>query len=142
MLFVYGTLRDRELLSAVLGRPAMGLAAAAPGYAAVHYPGRVYPALVRRPGAAAPGLVLTDLTPFEMDLLDAFEGDEYRRAIIPVIIDEELHEAAAYLPTIAVSEQPDWSLGAWQEEHKGRVLAGERATAEELRMKLIAIRPN
>jgi gamma-glutamylcyclotransferase (GGCT)/AIG2-like uncharacterized protein YtfP len=142
MLFVYGTLRDPQLLSALLGRPASGLAAAAPGYAAVHYPGRVYPALVRRPGAAAPGLVLTDLTPFEMDLLDAFEGDEYRRAIIPVIIDEELHEAGVYLPTVAVGDQPDWSLSDWQEEHKGRVLAGERATAEELRMKLIAIRPN
>jgi len=142
MLFVYGTLRDPQLLSAVLGRPATGLSAAAPGYAAVHYPGRIYPALVRRPGSAAAGLVLTDLTPFELDLLDAFEGDEYRRGVIPVIVDEELHEAFAYLPVIAVGEQPDWSLSDWQEEHKGRVLAGERATAEELRMKLIAIRPN
>ena len=53
MLFVYGTLRDPQLLSAVLGRPATGLNAAAPGYAAVHYPGRIYPALVRRPGSAA-----------------------------------------------------------------------------------------
>jgi len=142
MLFVYGTLRDPQLLSAVLGRPATGLNAAAPGYAAVHYPGRIYPALVRRPGSAAAGLVLTDLTPFELDLLDAFEGDEYRRGVIPVIVDEELHEAFAYLPVVAVGEQPDWSLSDWQEEHKGRVLAGERATAEELRMKLIAIRPN
>ena len=55
---------------------------------------------------------------------------------------QQLHEAFAYLPVIAVGEQPDWSLSDWQEEHKGRVLAGERATAEELRMKLIAIRPN
>jgi gamma-glutamylcyclotransferase (GGCT)/AIG2-like uncharacterized protein YtfP len=142
MLFVYGTLRDPELLSAVLGRPASGLTAAAPGFAAVHYPGRIYPALLRRPGAVTAGLVLTDLTAFELDLLDAFEGDEYRRSIVPVIVDEALHEAFAYLPTVAVKDQPEWSFAHWQMEHKARVLAGETATAEQLRTKLIAIRPN
>lgn len=146
LLFVYGTLRDPELLSGVLGRPLKAgamLTAAAPGFAAVHYPGRIYPALVRQPGAAAPGLVLTDLTPFERDLLDAFEGDEYRREIIPVVLGEELHETFAYLPAIAIpADAPKWSLADWQAEHKPRVLGSERATAEELRLKLIAIRPN
>jgi gamma-glutamylcyclotransferase (GGCT)/AIG2-like uncharacterized protein YtfP len=146
LLFVYGTLRDPELLSAVLGRPlaaAAMLAAAAPGHATVHYPGRIYPALVRRPGHGAAGLVLTDLTPFELDLLDAFEGSEYRRGIIPVIIGEELHEVFAYLPVAPIAaDAPAWTLRDWQEDHKGRVLAGERATAQELRAKLIAIRPN
>ena len=142
MLFVYGTLRDPELLGAVLGRPAIGLAAAAPGVAVVHYPGRIYPALVRRPGAAAAGLVLTDLTAFELDLLDAFEGDEYRREIVPVMVGEELHEAFVYLPAAPIKNQPEWSLDAWQEEHKARVLGSEKATADELRLKLIAIRPH
>lgn len=142
MLFVYGTLRDPELLGGVLGRTAFGLAATAPGFAAVHYPGRIYPALVRRPGAAAPGLALSDLTRFELDLLDAFEGAEYRREIVPVMIDEELHEAFAYLPAIVVRDQPDWTLDAWQRQHKARVLGAERASAEELRAKLIAIRPH
>jgi gamma-glutamylcyclotransferase (GGCT)/AIG2-like uncharacterized protein YtfP len=142
MLFVYGTLRDPQLLSAVLGRPAVGLAAAAPGFAAVHYPDRLYPALVRRPGAAAAGLLLSDLTPFEIDLLDAFEGEEYRRSILAVIVDEELHEAFAYLPARPVQDQPDWSFAHWQAEHKPRVLVGETASAEALRRKLIAIRPH
>jgi gamma-glutamylcyclotransferase (GGCT)/AIG2-like uncharacterized protein YtfP len=143
-LFVYGTLRDPDLLSGVLGRSTMtAVAATAPGFAAVHYPGRIYPALARRPGAAAPGLVLLDLTPFEQDLLDAFEGTEYRRAIIPVMIDEELHEAFAYLPAISIpADAAPWVLSDWQIQHKPRVLQGERATAEDLRVKLIAIRPN
>lgn len=143
MLFVYGTLRDPELLAAVLGRPATGLNAAAPGFAVVRYPGRVYPALVRRPGGVAVGAVLTDLSAFEMDLLDAFEGGEYRREFLAVVIHEELHEAFAYLPVIAIpADAPAWTLREWQDEHKARVLAGERATAEELRAKLIAIRPH
>lgn len=143
LLFVYGTLRDPDLLSGVLGRPATGLKAAAPGFAVLHYPGRIYPALLRRPGAAAAGLVLNDLSPFELDLLDAFEGDEYRREIIPVMIGEELHEAFAYLPATPIpADSPGWTLERWQGDHKARVLAGEAATAAELRMKLIAIRPH
>ncbi|HVY51925.1 MAG TPA: gamma-glutamylcyclotransferase family protein [Devosia sp.] len=145
-MFVYGTLRDPDLLSGVLARPLRGeamLPAVAPGFAAVHYPGRIYPALVRKPGGAAAGLVLTDLTAFERDLLDAFEGEEYRPAPIPVMIGEELHEAAAYLPTVAVgAEAPPWELEAWQRLHKPRVLGAETAGAAEIRLKLIAIRPN
>jgi gamma-glutamylcyclotransferase (GGCT)/AIG2-like uncharacterized protein YtfP len=146
LLFVYGTLRDPDLLAGVLNRPLRGdamLAATAPGFAAVHYPKRTYPALVRRPGVAAPGLVLTDLTRFEHDLLDAFEGPEYRRALIPTMIGEELHEAFAYLPTIEVAADGlPWSLEAWQMNHKPRVLVSERAGAEEIRLKLIAVRPH
>jgi gamma-glutamylcyclotransferase (GGCT)/AIG2-like uncharacterized protein YtfP len=146
LLFVYGTLRDPDLLAGVLARPLRAdamLAATAPGFRTVHYPNRIYPALVRAPGAAAEGLVLTDLTPFEADLLDAFEGAEYRRQVLPVMIGEELHEAFAYLPAIAVPpDAPPWTLEAWQTDHKRRVLVSERAGADEIRMKLIAIRPH
>lgn len=146
LLFVYGTLRDPDLLSGVLGRPLRErqmLPAAAPGFVAVHYPRRIYPALVRRPGGAAPGLVLTDLTPFERDLLDAFEGDEYRPTRIPVMVDVELHEAFAYLPAIEVpADARPWTLETWQVQHKPRVLRSERADADEIRQKLIAIRPH
>jgi gamma-glutamylcyclotransferase (GGCT)/AIG2-like uncharacterized protein YtfP len=145
-LFVYGTLRDPDILSGVLARPLNGgamLAATAPGFRPVHYPGRIYPALQRAPGEAAPGLLLTDLTAFEMDLIDAFEGDEYRREIIPTIIDEELHEAWAYLPAISIPDGAEiWTLEAWQAAHKPKVLAAERDNAAQLRQKLIAIRPN
>ncbi|MGN6156470.1 MAG: gamma-glutamylcyclotransferase family protein [Devosia sp.] len=146
LLFVYGTLRDPDLLAAVLGRPLRGghlIPATAPGFVALSYPGRIYPALVRRPGGAAPGLVLTDLTPFERDLLDAFEGGEYRPSLIPVMIEAELHEAFAYLPAIAVpaNAQP-WTLEGWQAIHKHRVLRAEQAGADEIRSRLIAVRPN
>ena len=145
-LFVYGTLRDPDLLSAVLGRklrPAGQHVARAPGFRAVYYPGRIYPALIRVPGAAAEGLLLIDLTPFERDLLDAFEGEEYRRAPVATIVEEDLFEAEAYLPAVKVAnEGPDWSLAHWQQQHKPRVLGAEAASAAEIRSKLIAVRPN
>ena len=145
-LFVYGTLRDPDLLSAVLGRklrPAGQHVARAPGFRAVYYPGRIYPALIRAPGAAAEGLLLIDLNPFEHDLLDAFEGEEYHRAAVATMVEEELFEAEAYLPTIRVANQgEDWSLARWQQQHKPHVLGAEAASAAEIRTKLIAVRPN
>ncbi len=145
-LFVYGTLRDPDLLGGVLARPLVGEAmrpAAAPGFRAVHYPGRIYPALLRTPGASAPGLVLTDLTTFEHDLLDAFEGAEYRRELIPVMLDAELHEAFAYLPAIAIpADAQGWTLEAWQRNHKPRVLVSDQAGAADIRQRLIAVRPH
>src|SRR5690606_35152445 len=147
-LFVYGTLRDLDLVAAVLGRPlhvSAVHAARAPGWRAVHYPGRSYPALVRAPGAAAEGLLVTGLTPFERDLLDAYEGDEYRRApVATMLVDEpELHEADAYLPALAIpTDAHEWSLSRWQMEHKARALISESTAAARLREWLIAIRPN
>jgi hypothetical protein len=145
-LFVYGTLRDPELLPRVLGRtlpPGTVPAAAAPGFQAVRYPGRAYPALVRMPGTAAPGLLLLALSAFERDLLDAYEGEEYRRTAIPVMVEGELHEADAYLPAVTVpaSGEP-WSLKRWQTEHKPGAILEEIAAADAIRAQLTATRPN
>jgi len=145
-LFVYGTLSDPDLLAAVLGRRvgrASMLAATAPGFRAVHLPQRVYPALVRAPGGQAAGLLILHLTGFERDVLDAFEGEEYRRGLVPVIFDSELHEADAYMPVIAVAaDAPAWSLAHWQANHRARVLVEEAAAAADIRARLIAVRPN
>ncbi len=147
-LFVYGTLRDPDLLAGVLGRRLGSDAvhsARAPGFRVVAYPGRIYPALVRAPGAAADGLLLTGLTPFERDLLDAYEGEEYRRDTIATILadEPELHEAETYMPAITVaSGSAGWQLADWQRHHKQRILDAETATAQDLRRRLLAIRPN
>jgi len=147
-LFVYGTLRDPDLFAAVLGRgvPAGRIhPARAPGFRAVAYPSRTYPALLRSPGVAAVGLLVLGLSPFERDLLDAYEGDEYRRSpIAAMLADEpELHEADAYLPAVTIpADAHDWSLSRWQAEHKRRAIVGEAAAAAHLRTRLLAIRPN
>src|SRR3569623_38566 len=52
-LYVYGTLRDPDVLELVLGRVLAGAAATAPGYRAEGMPGRSYPGLRRQPGANA-----------------------------------------------------------------------------------------
>lgn len=139
-LFIYGTLRDADLLCAVLGRAvdARNLApAVAPGFRAVCYPGRNYPALVPHPGGAAAGEIVVALSRLERAILDAFEGEEYRRGIVPVLIEGELHEADGYLPMapIGVGAEP-WSLEVWQQRHKPAALPADAAAAAAIRRRL------
>jgi hypothetical protein len=145
-LFVYGTLGDADLLAAVLGRPPDPrnvAAAVAPGFRLAFYPGRVYPALLRAPGGATGGWLLLALTPFELDVLDAWKGSEYRRTVLPVIVEEELHEADAYLPSAAVAADAEpWSLAAWQANHKPAALLAGAVAGEAIRRRLLAARPN
>ena len=142
LLFAYGTLRDPDLLAGVLGRPlrrdAM-LPAAAPGFAAVHYPERVYPALIAVPDGDAPGLLLHGLTAIELSILDAFEGDEYRRDTIVVQTRSGTVRADVYLPVTAIgTDATPWTLELWTALHKSSVLSGERSTAAALRERLSA----
>jgi gamma-glutamylcyclotransferase (GGCT)/AIG2-like uncharacterized protein YtfP len=141
-LFVYGTLRDPDILDALLGRvlpPHQRIPAHAPGFEAVHYPQRVYPALILAPDGNAPGLVLFDLTPVELAILDAFEGNEYRRDTITVKTPSGSLDADVYLPVITVPpDAAPWTLDAWTRAHKPQVLGGEQRTAAALRERLTA----
>ena len=145
MLFVYGTLQDPDVLAAALGRPAAASilhAARAPGYRAVAYPGRVYPALVPCAGTAATGLLVEGLTPLDMAVLDAFEGDEYRRETMRVEAGGAMVTAQAYLPVVAVdADAPAWSLADWTARHKPAVIGQETGTARALRARLSARMP-
>lgn len=144
MLFAYGTLQDPDVLGAVLGRPvdmSRLRPATAPGYRAVFYPGRVYPALIRAPQATPAGLVVADLSPLDLAVLDAFEGDEYRRETIVVRIGEEQRHMDTYLPAIPIDPALDWSLGTWTALHKPAVIGQETGTALALRQRLSARQP-
>jgi gamma-glutamylcyclotransferase (GGCT)/AIG2-like uncharacterized protein YtfP len=139
-LFVYGTLRDPDVRTLVLGRPiapANALPATAPGHAAVFYPGRTYPALIEAPGGAAPGTLLTGLTADDLAVLDAFEGPEYARRPVEIIVSGTPRTADVYWPAIEiVATAPPWHLGAWTSRHKAAFLAAETRNLAELRQHL------
>lgn len=137
-LFLYGTLRDPDILAAVLGRIVREdelAKATAPGCAAVYFPGQFYPALVRRAGTAAPGLLLSRLTDDDLLALDAFEGDQYRRGEVQLLIAAGPVTAEVYWPAVPVAASaPDWTLERWMSEHKPLVLAHETELARTARL--------
>ncbi len=142
-LFLYGTLRDPDLLAAVIGRAIDWrnvLTAVAPGHTTIYYDNRVYPALVPAPGRTAAGLLILGFSAADLRLIDAFEGTEYRRAILPVIVEDELHEADVYLPTMHLGTAARaWSLENWQQNHKREVLVEDGAIMRTLRTRLAGL---
>lgn len=133
-LFVYGTLRDPDILAAVLTHQwpeAQSAPAKAPGYRVIAYPGRTYPALVTAPQDTATGLLLSGLSAPDLARLDAFEGDEYHRATIAVLSAATPILAFAYLPVIAIAKQSAWSIERWTHHHKTAMLLDLTAMAAQ-----------
>lgn len=118
-LFVYGTLRHEPLLDHLLGRAPSLRPGRLPGWRAAALRGRVYPGLVPAPDRAAPG-ALVEVDDAELEVLDRFEGPQYRR--IDVTASTDSGTVAAWA----------WRL---REEHQGLVLDDdwdlERFVAED-----------
>jgi len=88
-VFAYGTLIEPGRLDAVLGHRHQGerLAARLVGYQRVSVPSYPYPYVVPTPGATVDGVLLMDLSPYEMQALDRYEEVEsgvYRRESVEV----------------------------------------------------------
>ncbi|KAK9824562.1 hypothetical protein WJX72_011320 [[Myrmecia] bisecta] len=98
-VFVYGTLLAHEILHILLKRVPDNKPAVLHGYRRYRIKQRVYPALVkRRPGDSVQGLVLFDLTPQEIEILDEYEDEDYfKDAASPVLEDGNSVDADVYL---------------------------------------------
>lgn len=119
-LFIYGTLLYPPLFALVSGAPLRRAAPAfLPGFAVETSPDGPWPALVKRKGDTARGMVLRGLSPGQMRRLDAYERPfGYERAAI-TLQDEDGDdlEATAWLPSAGQSASGrDWSLSAWVRE--------------------------
>jgi len=119
-LFAYGTLRDPEVLTAVLGRlPEMGPPGRLPGHVALTVVGQCYPVLVPRAGTATPGTLISGLSSADWQLLDGYEGPGYRRQSVRVAADGGTVTAQAYFPLRGLKAGPiRWDLDDWTRRHK------------------------
>ena len=156
-LFVYGSMRDADVLALVLGsdRPEVRTEPAwMPGAFAARVPGESYPHLVPTEGARAPGEVLYGLGETCMDRIRFFEGDEY--ALVECEVERASGEriAAVHFGGVAIPPAPAvaWSLEQWQASEKARFLAmvrkymagwrrGTRAEAEALWQRMLGEGP-
>jgi len=127
-LFAYGTLRDADVLALALGRPAGALllrAAFAPGCEVVGLPGRSYPAIRRRSGGRAEGVLIEGLGAADFVALDGFEGSEYLRGPIDLIVNGLPRAADVYWPAVEIGEGSPWRFEEWTDRHKAGFLSSE-----------------
>lgn len=83
-LFAYGTLMVREVFDRVAGGHWSALPARIDNYAAYKVNGTHYPALVPKVGESQPGTFLTGIDTTTLLRLDAYEGQEFKRSLLPV----------------------------------------------------------
>jgi hypothetical protein len=125
--FFYGTLMDRDVLTAVIGRvpPAhRWRPARLAGYRRVYRALASYPILVEAPGQAVDGILADGLGRREAAKLDAFEGDEYRLIERTVMTDGGVPIVAhLFLPVAGVpATGVEWALADWRRRHKREFL--------------------
>ncbi|MBV8719958.1 MAG: gamma-glutamylcyclotransferase [Chloroflexi bacterium] len=88
-LFVYGSLVQPTTLDEVLGHRHLGerLEARLADFRRVLTPGHAYPFIVAAAGESVDGVLLMDLSPYDLQVLDRYEEVEsgvYRRELVEV----------------------------------------------------------
>ena len=133
-LFVFGTLRDADVLALVLGREDVPTEPASlADRSARTVAGRDYPVLVPEPGARAPGALVHGLDEADRVRLAWFEGEAYALAPCRVEtaagaeVDAVLFAAATPLPVAG-----PWELDAWRATGKAGFLRRARRWMAEL----------
>lgn len=124
-LFVYGTLLDPMVRSAILGKEADRLlvrSARLPGYRRVTVRNVTYPFLREAPNGEVEGDVLDRLSAAGLDLISRYEGAEYRIAECSVKTENQTVTAFVYLSKREVPDGPDWSYEMWRRRHRTPLL--------------------
>jgi ADP-ribose pyrophosphatase len=143
-LFFYGTLRDRDVLQAVLGRHFEGemRKALLRGYRPVTARGQTYPVLAEDAADAAEGALAGPLTEGDVARLVAYEGPDYDLVEKPVeTADGTTVRAALFVPRAHVAHDPGrWSFEEWLSRHKALWLRriGGRLAQSQLAPRLSA----
>lgn len=115
---------DRDVLKAVIGRglpPSYSKRAVLSGYRRVYKSGATYPILITAPKQAIEGVLVSALGARDVARLDAFEGLNYRRKMLQVVLCSSQDERPAwvYLPKANVrGNNKEWHLHEWTRQHK------------------------
>lgn len=122
--FFYGTLRDLDVLSLVLGRrivPTRLKPARLAGYRCLYVKGASFPVIVpATPDDTVEGCVLEAVDAHEARRLRRYEGVRYSEMTVSVAVEGQGTAAArVFRPRagLAATDEP-WRLEAWQRRHK------------------------
>lgn len=124
--FFYGTLMDRAVLAAVLGRapPGPSRPGSLDGYRRVFRQGASYPVLVPAAGESVAGIIMGGLGEGDARRLEDFEGSDYTLRELPVRLGRVRSVGALVFmprPGVPASSTP-WSPEEWRRRHRRRYL--------------------
>lgn len=124
-IFAYGTLQVPEVCTALLGRMVRVSPAIVEGHRCVRLGDALYPGLIRARDATADGLLLWQLTEYELALLDEFEDPIYERQRVDAFAAESNTSVEAWSYVVGSNGEPvltneGWDLDTFVALHAGR----------------------
>ena len=129
--FFFGTLRDREILEAVIGRPFPGPPfppARLPGHRLERMARETFPLLIAAPDAAAPGVVVEGLVAADVERIRFFESVEYEPQPREIELESGGRlDCLVFAATAAAGLTGEsWRYEDWLARHKARELREAR----------------
>lgn len=114
--FVYGTLMFPEVLKALTGRVLHSEPAVIHNYRRYAIKNQVFPATVPSSTSAdtVTGLVLFDLQPQDLEILDAFEGDEYYKVPIKATLLQQKSTTESATIQSTITKEVETFVYIWQ----------------------------
>jgi len=121
--FFYGTLRDRDMLSAVIGRRILSKAmivARLPGYRCSAVSGRGFPGIVADESSSAEGVFVRNLSVREGQRLANFEGPFYLSQFLAIEFRNGGRDIAlVFVPGSGLTlSDKSWDMDEWRRRHK------------------------
>ncbi len=137
--FFYGTLIDPDVRRAVLGRlaPEMVEPATLPGWRRFAAKGVTFPIARPDPKAEIEGVLARDLSAAAGRLLDAYEGDGYRRKKVEIVAGGKTLSAILYVDDgsgTLVPAPTAWRYEDWVTRHNRAFLATQKTQVLEPRL--------
>lgn len=133
--FFYGSLMDRELLEAVIGRNAGHLKFTLgwlKGFAAEIAANYSFPTLIERRAGRVDGLIVEHLTATDVERIAYFEDEEYAPTIADVATADTEIAARFYVATTRLkSSGRPWNFEHWRRHDKPLLLAVTRKVMTE-----------
>jgi gamma-glutamylcyclotransferase (GGCT)/AIG2-like uncharacterized protein YtfP len=117
-LFTYGTLEIPSVVKRVLGRDLVGEPAVLRGYARFLVRGECHPGIAERAGASVSGTVYNGMSPAMFLRLDRYEGEEYQKRIVEVILSTgEARTAYTYTCLAGMLSEAPWDRDIFIRDH-------------------------
>jgi len=115
-IFVYGTLQSELIINKLTGKSFDFLPAILSGYKRYCIKGCDYPAIIAEAGSETKGLVIMNVEDSDMKILSFYEGDEYEKKIVSVILNNKPTNVLAFIwvKEIGLLENKDWDLQQFQ----------------------------
>jgi len=123
-IFVYGTLLFTEITKKLTGKSFKTLPAVLPEFKICSIKERDYPAIFVENGSETKGKILLDVEDSDLQILSFYEGDEYKKEKVTVLINGKPEIALAFVwaKENELLENKKWDLHRFEINHREHYL--------------------